>query len=205
MLLNMSNKKNEFRLKAMADLKNQPDNLDEKSRLIWKRLLESKVFQSMQNNGNLLIYMDFGFEVRTTRFLSEIFSLPVLIPACEDNEIVVYRLNSPDELQPGAFGILELRRELRAERRTKPAEINCVLVPGLAFDEQGNRLGRGKGFYDRFLAKLSADVLLIAPTFDCQVYSSIPHDAHDKPVDLIITESRSIVGLSAKTRSAKKR
>lgn len=70
------------------------------------------------------------------------------------------------------------------------ADIDVVLVPGLAFDEAGNRLGRGAGFYDRFLASSTLRAVTCAPAFDRQVWPSIPAEAHDIPVQHLITESR---------------
>lgn len=68
--------------------------------------------------------------------------------------------------------------------------LDVVLVPGLAFDERGNRLGRGAGFYDRFLASSSLRAVTCAPAFDLQVWPTVPAAPHDIPVQHLITESR---------------
>ncbi|NQT89063.1 5-formyltetrahydrofolate cyclo-ligase [bacterium] len=90
------------------------------------------------------------------------------------------------ELVPGAFGILEPRDCPVAD----PASIEFVLVPGRAFDREGNRLGRGGGYYDRFLAPL--DAVLCGCAFAAQVVDAVPCEAHDLPVGLIVTEDEVI-------------
>jgi 5-formyltetrahydrofolate cyclo-ligase len=70
-----------------------------------------------------------------------------------------------------------------------PPGIDLILVPGLAFTRDGQRLGRGGGFYDRFLAQLPARTLKIGVCFDLQLVESIPVEAHDRPVNAVVTES----------------
>jgi 5-formyltetrahydrofolate cyclo-ligase len=71
------------------------------------------------------------------------------------------------------------------------SEIAAVLVPGVGFNEQGHRLGRGAGFYDRFLAR-APHALRIGIAFECQLVSNIPTDPHDLAVDIILTQNRLI-------------
>ena len=70
--------------------------------------------------------------------------------------------------------------------------IDLVIVPGRAFDAQGNRLGRGAGYYDRFFGKQEVRAVAAALAFDCQVLEEVPCAAHDHPMDLIVTETRVI-------------
>jgi len=88
-------------------------------------------------------------------------------------------------LVPGAFGIME-----PAGKKVPPDEIDFVVVPGLAFDLEGNRLGRGKGYYDRFLRKLKPDAFLCGVAFECQVLEEVPHADEDIPVNALVTEKR---------------
>jgi len=94
----------------------------------------------------------------------------------------------------------EVRRHGIAEPAAGPevplAELDLVLVPGLAFDSLGFRLGRGAGFYDRFLADLRrarpagrTDALVVGVCSDAQIVPEVPHDAHDQPVDALLTQS----------------
>jgi 5-formyltetrahydrofolate cyclo-ligase len=85
---------------------------------------------------------------------------------------------------PGAFGILEPN-----PKTTEPAnlaEMDCVLVPGLAFDAEGRRLGRGKGYYDRFFEQIGPSAARIALAFECQRVSRVPCGPHDEKVDLVL-------------------
>jgi len=70
-----------------------------------------------------------------------------------------------------------------------PSNLDAVLIPAAAVDRDGNRLGWGKGFYDRFLASLEGGPLLIAVVFDSDCIVEVPTDEHDAPVDAILTET----------------
>ena len=147
-----------------------------------------------------MLYLDFDYEVETTRFLTPVLGKTdskVVIPHCEatcgeTKSIVPYFLFSMDELEPGHFGILELEKKRRELPRHKvlPEDISTVLVPGLAFDIHGNRLGRGKGYYDRFLSTLPESTVTIGLSFECQVFDQIPVDLDDWPVSMLVTEER---------------
>jgi len=95
------------------------------------------------------------------------------------------RIRDPADIKPGQFGIRE------AADRCAPLELNrldLVLVPGLAFDLQGRRLGRGKGYYDQLLAAVRGKTCGVA--FDEQIEREIPVEPHDVFVDCILTPSR---------------
>ncbi len=90
-----------------------------------------------------------------------------------------------DELQPGAFGVLEPGGE-----PTPPEALDVVTVPGLAFDRAGRRLGYGAGYYDRTLASYRGRCIGLA--FDCQLVDALPVDEHDRRMDVVVTESGAI-------------
>jgi len=104
------------------------------------------------------------------------------------NELQQYFIKDFSELQPGAFGILEPQPE--PGRLASPEQFDLVLVPGLAFDRAGHRLGAGKGYYDRFLAQIKAPKIALAFAF--QIVERIPVEAHDQRVDVIVTEKEVI-------------
>lgn len=146
----------------------------------------------------------------------------VAVPLCVGRDLEFYRLDAPTPLPPdsasapapvskfvdvdafapavrfslagltiGAFGIWE---PLPAPtRRVFPDSFDVVLVPGLAFDLNGGRLGRGAGFYDRFLATLPAQTRLVGVALDEQIVDKTPRDAFDLPVDALVTPSRSVL------------
>jgi len=89
------------------------------------------------------------------------------------------------ETSRGPYGLRQPKRE---ELRQIPGEaLDLVIIPGLAFDKQGHRLGRGGGYYDRFLAGLSANTACIGLAFDFQVLKSLPFLAHDISVEEVVS------------------
>ncbi|MGI9013739.1 MAG: 5-formyltetrahydrofolate cyclo-ligase [Phycisphaerales bacterium] len=81
-------------------------------------------------------------------------------------------------------------RSPRAGRLVLPGLIDLVIVPGLAFDVRGNRLGRGGGFYDRFLARLNQSTKRIGICFDEQIIDAVPTNNGDERVDMVVTDRR---------------
>ena len=93
--------------------------------------------------------------------------------------------NVPDELFPGKFGVLEPRPEAQ---KIPTSELDLVLVPGMAFDEECYRLGRGRGFYDRWLPVLPG--LKLGLGFDHQLVTRVPRETHDVQLNGVIFPSR---------------
>ena len=89
-------------------------------------------------------------------------------------------------LTQGVFGILE--PDPAKTRLIEPANIDCILVPGVAFDNAGRRLGRGKGYYDRFLGGAARNAAKIGLAFSFQLIERVPAEAHDQRVDEVITD-----------------
>lgn len=157
----------------------------EKSESILSRLAALEPVRTAHDSGTLMGFVPMPLEVNTFPLFTD---HAMIVPYCYENNIVPVRVTSLDELAPGTLGILEPKR---TEAVPLP-EIMTVLVPGLAFDIHGNRLGRGKGYYDRFLSSLPPSVLTVGLAFDEAVYDSIPHNAYDVPVNVIVTENRII-------------
>ncbi|MGC1481930.1 MAG: 5-formyltetrahydrofolate cyclo-ligase [Chthoniobacterales bacterium] len=95
-----------------------------------------------------------------------------------------------DELETGRFGV----REPRAGRVVRLADAAVILVPGLAFDRAGNRLGRGGGYYDRLLGGAGVEVLKVGIAFERQVVTRVPTEALDVRVDRVLTEGEGTDG-----------
>ncbi len=142
----------------------------------------------------LSLYLDTRSEVRTQWLLPALWAegKKVAVPYCVGDELTLFHLTDPDELAPGMMRILEPRPEWRevADRRVAPGELDLIIVPGVAFDLHGNRLGYGKGYYDRLLEQVRPDTVKIAVCFACQLVPSASRLAHDVPMDKIITEER---------------
>ncbi len=108
----------------------------------------------------------------------------VALPVCESEGVMVfYVIRSMEELKPGAYGILE------PVGRTMPVitDKTLCIVPGLAFTKNGARLGKGGGYYDRFL-EAHPGMRTMGLTYRCLLQDTIPCEAHDCPVDVVITE-----------------
>lgn len=99
-------------------------------------------------------------------------------------ELLPYRRTN---LRHGAFNI----EEPEGDEIVAAELMELIVVPGVAFDRQGNRVGRGKGFYDRLLSQTKA--LTVGVGYDFQLFDEVPAEPHDTPMDVIITESSHLV------------
>ncbi|HWQ59346.1 MAG TPA: 5-formyltetrahydrofolate cyclo-ligase [Clostridia bacterium] len=114
----------------------------------------------------------------------------VAFPLCvEGNALALYLACSEEDFRPGAYGIAEPNPTRCA--RVAPQEIDFAVIPGLAFDAACNRLGRGAGYYDRFLAAFGGIKAGLA--YDCQIFPAIPADEHDVGMDFVATNNGIIV------------
>ncbi|MCS7305292.1 MAG: 5-formyltetrahydrofolate cyclo-ligase [Thermoguttaceae bacterium] len=115
----------------------------------------------------------------------------LLVPYCLGKDLKLFRLRSMAELEPGSFGILEPRRELRElpDRQASIQEVDLVVVPGVAFDRKGGRLGHGRGYYDRLLANARQDTVLVGLAYQCQILPELPLLPSDVRMDIVLTES----------------
>jgi 5-formyltetrahydrofolate cyclo-ligase len=102
----------------------------------------------------------------------------------ENERLIFYRIDSPDQLIASRWGLFEPAADTEA---MAPAEIDLVLVPGVAFTPDGQRMGRGRGHYDRFLPKLRADAVTLGIVFSERVLPDLPTEAHDVPLSGIIS------------------
>jgi 5-formyltetrahydrofolate cyclo-ligase len=158
----------------------------QKSRRILKRLIRSSYFRKSRN---LLTYVALSQEVETMPLIREALKRgkKVFVPHVDRQRKTMraYRIEKPGrQLKPGSYGILEPVAGLHEQ---PPAGIDLVIIPGLGFDRSGVRLGRGMGYFDRFL-KCTGRAKKIGLAFREQVLNEIPSEAHDVPMDLVITD-----------------
>lgn len=163
-----------------------------KSSLIAGQLYEMSAYEKAER---IMFFVSFGSEVATRSMVEEAinYGKTVLVPKAvpKTRELIPSKLfNWHDDLAPGAYGIPEPHQA--ALRPQSPSIIDLLIVPGVAFDLKGNRLGYGGGYYDRFFSLLREDVPLVALVFDCQIRVDLPVDEWDRRVDYIITEKRII-------------
>jgi 5-formyltetrahydrofolate cyclo-ligase len=103
-----------------------------------------------------------------------------------EEHLVFYRVDTAAELLLSRWGLYEPPSD--ASRRVNALQIDLVIVPGVAFTVTGDRLGRGRGHYDRFLAALSPDASTIGLCFASRLLPALPTEAHDRRLDQIIAE-----------------
>lgn len=129
-------------------------------------------------------------EIDTALILTAAFQAGkrVLYPAVCGHHMVFRRVEHVEELQEGAFGILE-PCPTGADHQADEADL--IVVPGVAFDLTGHRVGYGKGFYDRFLHHPGCSAHLVGLCHDFQLTDgAIPADTHDIPMEIVITDQR---------------
>lgn len=157
------------------------------SEKILKRLEETELFQQA---SCIALYHAIPGEVQTAQFLEKWSDKKqLLLPLVAGDDLCFSPYRSDGTLTPGAFGILE---PAETETAIPESAIDLIIVPGIAFDRQLNRMGRGKGYYDRALSTLQVPKIGIC--FDFQLLDTVPVESFDKKMDLIITEKEMITG-----------
>ena len=159
-----------------------------KSKTILEKLKHESQFEKSRN---LMFYIAMSEEVDTLPLLLEVLreGRCVTVPRVDQKtkSLVSIQIQNPEEdLISGTYGIMEPRTKLAHPFDVE--RLDLVLVPGIAFDKTGRRLGRGKGYYDRFLSALPPHVKRYGLAFDFQLFESIPAEEHDILMDRIITD-----------------
>ncbi|MDO5526795.1 MAG: 5-formyltetrahydrofolate cyclo-ligase [Prevotella sp.] len=155
--------------------------LSDMSLAVVERLKANSQFSHART---LFIYSSLSDEVDTTTLLDSLAlcGKTVVLPKVVDAENMELRLyTGREDLAVGSYSIMEPTGKLF----TALHDIDVAVVPGMAFDRNGHRLGRGKGYYDRILAQMP-QAYKIGICFDFQLMENIPHDAHDVSMDEVI-------------------
>ena len=187
-------RKKTIREQAHANRNALPDK-DERSRLICERLVALPEYQRART---VMYYVDVRSEVRTRHYLPTALrhDKRIVVPYCVEGELELFLLRDMDELAIGMYRILEPKAELRnlPDKRVTVEELDLIIVPGVAFDRNGGRMGHGFGYYDKLLQHARPDTPLVALAFECQLFPEIPTEAHDVFMDKIITEANVYCG-----------
>jgi 5-formyltetrahydrofolate cyclo-ligase len=175
---------------AMLDKR---DALDQGRRAEFNRIITKKLLASPEykESKTILAYKNIGSEFDTEEFIRDVLASGKILVLPKVNQanktLDIFRVENPDtDLHNGVWGIAEPDAQ-----KCKPisiSEVDFVLVPGLAFDAQGQRIGYGGGYYDKLLATRNENTRLVAAAYSMQLVPTIPALAHDLKIEKLITE-----------------
>lgn len=178
--------------KTILDKRNSISPLDivNNSRIISNSVISTKEYQSSFSVG---IYYSIGSEVKTFDIIKHSLEnkKEIALPRVIDSTKIQFFKIMEDKFEKikftkGKYGIFE-----NSMSTTIIDKIDLLIIPGIAFDLKGYRIGYGKGYYDRFLS-LGKSKCIMGLSYESQIINGIPNNEHDIPVDIIITEKRII-------------
>ena len=150
-------------------------------------LISEKLIETVAENSSVLCYSPLQSEPNIwpaiTYWLNSNFR--VCLPKVEGQSIESYIIKGTENLTRSSLSILEPDPSKHAS--ISAMEIDFIIVPGIGFSPEGKRIGRGGGYYDRFLGTVSEPTLKVGVAFNSQITADIPTQKHDIPVDLLIT------------------
>ncbi|MBQ6974978.1 MAG: 5-formyltetrahydrofolate cyclo-ligase [Selenomonadaceae bacterium] len=142
-----------------------------------------------KNSQIIMAYFSTAEEIQLQEFFSAAFNdgKILAVPFIEGREMYAAILPDIDAAEVGAYGILTVKSSVR--KIIDAEKINCIVTPGLAFDANFNRLGKGGGFYDKFLSR-AVNAVKIALAYDNQIVENVPIEPHDVKVDFVLTPTK---------------
>ncbi len=154
-----------------------------------KSLSATKIFTTIEQNNHftdamcIALFASMKDEVSTEYALKAWLEMGkrIIVPRVEGDVMRFYDY-APDKMQTGSFGI----EEPIGDEEVSPAEIDLIIVPARAFTHSGERLGRGGGFYDKYMSLSGFRAYKIGIAYACQIFDSLPHDPHDIKVDEVV-------------------
>lgn len=163
-----------------------------RSEQITYHLLNTDAYQRAEY---LLIYMHYQNEVMTDLIITNALNIGkhVFVPRVSGKDMEFYKIHSFEDCRCGFHGILEPSETCVSFSEfctiASPSKMNTLMVlPGLAFDSSGHRLGYGGGYYDRYLSQTGIECTKIAVAYSFQVIDKVPHEQHDILIDYVITD-----------------
>ncbi len=180
--------KSQLRTTLIRQLKQQEENERRRSsEAIWRKVVRLTAFRRART---VCCYVALPYEVQTWRMIEEMLKqgkrvvVPRVRPRTKRLQLAEVR-DPRAELARGAFGVWE---PVAPARRPVPTrELDLVLVPGIAFDRRGHRLGHGHGYFDRFLARVPKATPTVGLAFRFQLLDRLPTAAHDLAVSRVLT------------------
>lgn len=150
-----------------------------------------KAFIVQKSLQSIALYWSFGHEVATQALVEYLLQSQrtVMLPVCTKKGLLFEKIAAADQLIQGKYGIMEPNKICSS---FIPKMIDAMIVPAVAVDRCGNRLGQGKGYYDRFFADSFVPLTLVL-AYQEQLVAVVPVEAHDKKIDVIILPHEVIV------------
>ena len=169
------------------------DELDkEAKKFMDDKIIEKLITSEYKKARGIFTYIGFGSEIDTKIIIEDALKLgkQVYVPKIFNKEMLLIRIDSLENLVKSSYGILE---PIGEENDFDIDKLDLIVMPGVAFDEEFNRLGYGAGYYDKFLDKNNLKCSKIALAYELQVLDKLEVEEHDKKVDQIITEKRKMI------------
>lgn len=167
---------------------------EEMDKNILNQFYESKYYKEAEK---IFIYISYDSEINTKVIINKALKdkKKIYVPRTEfkTRHMDAVEIKSLENLIESKYGILE---PLIVEPHIDPSELDLIVVPGVAFDRNGGRMGYGAGFYDRYFKKINKEninkIVKLALAYEIQMLDKVPMNAQDVPVDFIITENEFI-------------
>lgn len=164
------------------------DEVVSKSEAIVQKVIKTPEYEEADN---ILLYADYGHEVMTRGIFDDAIlrKKKVYFPKSDylTNTMEFYQVVSVRQLEKGYMGILEPKEDIHSRYKFYSKEDTLIIIPGVAFDTSGYRIGYGKGYYDRYLVN-KRQLSTMALAYACQIVDEIPKDTHDIKMDKVVTE-----------------
>ena len=186
--MDVKEKKKSIRQELLKKLRSQ----DKEQRRLKSEKIREKLYahEKFKTADTVMFYIAEDIEVDTEQMIRDSLKsgkkIAVPITIVSQNKLIASLLIDFDkELSKGPYGILQPKSDF--VRPVALKKIDLIIVPGVAFDSRGHRLGHGTGYYDRFLSKITENVLTIGLAFDFQLVDNIPTSSHDIAVKELIS------------------
>ncbi|WP_304681279.1 5-formyltetrahydrofolate cyclo-ligase [uncultured Clostridium sp.] len=158
---------------------------------IFNKLINSEAYK---NSNKIFTYISFGNEIDTKEFIKYALNdgKEIYVPKTDkvNKEMMAVRIHSLDNMIEDNWGILE-PKYIDEEKICE--DFDLIIIPGLAFDRNGNRIGYGGGYYDKYFSKIKNINNKVALAYDFQILDNIQSEIHDIKVDYIISNNETII------------
>lgn len=174
--------------KKYIEIRKNIENKDVKSEIIFNKLISLDLYKEA---NVIALYNNLKSEVDTSKLIKYSLKIgkTVLLPRVVNNNLKFYKVTFNDELIKSSFGVFEPSENENNYVSSK--KINLMIVPGVCFDKSKNRMGFGKGYYDRYLENTNINTIGIC--FDEQIVSKLPVNKNDIRMKMIVSDSKVIM------------